>query len=238
MKTQQGRTAQAHKSPAQEARPREVEAALKPEITTETPLFHGARAVIKEWSLQHLSSGRGHDQEGPGIYFTTDPEDARGYGRVVHEVRLNLRATVPLKGHVSPATVKALILASPECVERLEDWGEEPNEALLAATDLILDSHHDEPQQVFQQIWYDFYHNHSEDYLRNMVKLGYDGFVVDRSSTPHGADKPVTRRHVVVFNVDSIVPPPSPGPDLQEEGRGPHRLRSRRAPVKTGSSTR
>jgi hypothetical protein len=115
-------------------------------------------------------------------------------------------------------TVRRLIKAAPDCDETLTDWGETPEKALFTATELILDANQGEPQQVFQQIWYDFYRDHPQDYLREMVKLGYDGVLVDRVERKDG-----TRiRHAVVFNPDCIQPVEPKDPD---HGHEPTHLR-------------
>ena len=50
-------------------------------------------------------------------------------------------------------------------------------------------------KDLFQQIWYDFFRWSPVEYLRGMVKLGYDGQVIN---------KPEGRKHVIVYNPDII----------------------------------
>ena len=48
-------------------------------------------------------------------------------------------------------------------------------------------------KDTFEQIWYDYYNGKADKFLKEMVKLGYDGFEVK-----------ATRGHVVMWNVDKI----------------------------------
>jgi len=167
------------------------------------PWFHGSKVSIAKWVLDFAGSV-GHDQEGPGIYFTSLAENARRYGKHFHEVRLDLRRTIPAKGQVSPLTVRSLIQASPECQGCLEDWGEDPGQALRAAVKCILDANQGNPQQVFQSIWYDFYRGNPKAYLQEMVKLGYDGVVVDVDAEERAKKGEEPIQHAIVFNVEAI----------------------------------
>lgn len=172
------------------------------ELTTEAVklpvLYHGSLGKIEKFDVSKLGSGRGHDQDGPGFYFTDDVTDARRYASpngFVHTATVTLRKAVPDKGKAKSAEVLQLINAAPDLADTLTNWDENPAAAKRNALAAMLNQ--ENPQQTFQSVWYDFYKGHEADYVRNMVKLGYDGLLVDRAR--NGGTL-----HVVVFNPDVV----------------------------------
>lgn len=123
----------------------------------------------------------GHQQEGPGIYFTSSPEDAATYGKVM-KVELSFRKVVPLKGAIPIKEIKFLLEQAPDLSDTLMDWDEDPKRAFQNALQSIM-QYSEGPHDAFQQVWIDFYHRNDSDeaYLNNMVRLGYDGVVVQKT---------------------------------------------------------
>ena len=75
--------------------------------------YHGSPSQFDKFDINF--SGQGNDQEGPGIYFTTDPDDASHYteeeGKVFH-VRLSFNKIVPIEGQINGEDIKQLLLWS------------------------------------------------------------------------------------------------------------------------------
>ena len=171
--------------------------------------YHGTKD--KSLSLFDISfSGKGHDQEGPGVYFTSSEDDARGYGSQgkVLKVRLNLNKVVPLKGKANSEEVKKLILwslgiTSEEELENVSDekfyesnlsnFGEDIYSGFRDCLNSVI-KYSKSPHDCFMTVWYELYRNVPTDYLKNMVKLGYDGVIVPK----------VGCYHYVVFNTNAI----------------------------------
>ena len=171
--------------------------------------YHGTPASFSKFDIG--KSGDGYDQEGPGLYFSNDKDDAAKYmekGKLFH-VYLNFNKTVPLEGEVNVEEIKKLILWTMdlENEEQLEnvdmdkfyesslsDYGEDSFSAFIEAVNNILE-YTNGPHDAFQQIWIDYYRYNPTKYLNNMIKLGYDGVIIPKEEG---------RVHYVVFNTNII----------------------------------
>lgn len=152
--------------------------------------FHGSKNKIINFSDEFI--GRGHDQEGPGIYFTSSYKDAKFYGNYLYSVVLRMKKTIPEEGDLDlfREDIEYLIDNSPNKEDALSNWDEDLFSAREEAIESILE-YAENPQDLFQQVWIDFYRNNPIDYVRNMVNLGYDGFYVKKRENTI---------HAIVFN--------------------------------------
>lgn len=150
------------------------------------------RGVGPDYDWNSMNSG-GHQQEGPGIYFSNSEKDARMYGNVM-KVELNFRKTVPVQGAIPRQEIETMMRQAPDLEDVLMDWGEDPNQAFQAALQGMLQC--TGPHDAFQQVWIDFYHrgNYDQEYLNNMVALGYDGVIVPKDGVVHA----------IVFNPQTV----------------------------------
>jgi hypothetical protein len=160
-----------------------------------TEWYHGSPTPIQKFSDDFV--GQGVDQEGPGIYFTSNEEDAYGYARksengtgVVYVVGLDFKKIVPLKGRANKKDIMQLIDWAPNLETLLTNYDDNPTKAKAIAFGHCM--RQDNPHQSFQQVWYDFYRHEPVDFVRNMVTLGYDGVVVPRQF--------MNTKHAVVYN--------------------------------------
>lgn len=78
-----------------------------------------------------------------------------------------------------------------------QDWAVDPEDGAYEAARSAIE-YNDTERDVFQQIWVDFYRYNPVDYVRNMVKLGYDGMVVDGYRDQRGI------KHIIVYNPSII----------------------------------
>lgn len=148
-------------------------------------VFHGMTADFDAFTDDFV--GNGNDQEGPGIYLTTDEADAQFYCRgngVLYTVEMELRKTVSTKRKASKREVEKMMRAAPDLDDTLQNWDENKGEAFRQALAAMLKN---EPAHAaFQSVWYDFYRNAPVQYLRNMVGLlGYDGVIVPKEKVTH-----------------------------------------------------
>jgi hypothetical protein len=157
--------------------------------------YHGSPNPIQKFSDDFV--GQEVDQEGPGIYFTSNEEDAYGYARksengtgVVYVVGLEFKKLVPLKGRANKKEIMQLIEWSPNLETLLTNYDDNPKKAKSIAFSNCMNQ--DNPHQSFQQVWYDFYRHDPVDFVRSMVTLGYDGVVVPRQF--------MNTKHAVVYN--------------------------------------
>lgn len=143
-----------------------------------TLFYHGTPIRFDHFESSFV--GQGHDQEGPGFYFSTSKKTAAmhasGPNGHILVVNLHPRKLVPLQGRVNINHVSALMKASPRLQDALQDWDENPNVAFrMALQGMVVQG---EPKESFERVWYDFYRNDPQAWLQGMIKLGYDGIMV------------------------------------------------------------
>lgn len=145
-------------------------------------VFHGMTADFNTFTDENV--GNGNDQEGPGIYLSNNENDASTYCRgngFLYTVEMNLQKTVEKISHARLfQKVSKLIEAAPNKHETLMDWDENPSEAWSMVVGFIMEG--ETAHDVFQSVWYEFYRNSPVQYIRNMVKLGYDGVIVPKTN--------------------------------------------------------
>jgi hypothetical protein len=178
-------------------------------------VYHGTMTDNIEWSI--LGAGQGFSQEGPGIYFTNDINDAMSYAvlkpgkgtSTIFTVDLNLNKVVKINGKIPQKEIKQLLLwsigiNSEKDILKIEiekfyessmsNWGEKPYLAFTKSFNDII-NYSKNPNDAFQQVWIDHYRYKSIEYLQNMIKLGYDGIIVPRTNGVI---------HYIVFNPSVI----------------------------------
>lgn len=157
-----------------------------------TPFYHGSPKKFSKFNMK--TAEEGHAEAGAGIYFTTSKDEAVGYGETgyLYTVDISFRKTVNTKANSKPKRdhIEKLILAAPDVDDTLANWG-----TLDDAVESMIKYSKSE-QDAYDQVWYDFYRGNVDKYLEGMVKLGYDGFYVDK--------KFKGIYHAVVFNPKSI----------------------------------
>ena len=156
------------------------------EILTEAlvTFYHGSPSPIQKFTLDFVSGGDAIHQEGPGIYLTSSAEDAKKYGKYIHEVRVKLTKSrmMPEKRQINPDFIRRLILKSPECSTALQNWDEHPQRALSMAVQSIMDSFGPtDYREAMEQVWFDYYKGYEELWLSTMRSNSWDGFVLDRN---------------------------------------------------------
>lgn len=160
----------------------------------DSTFYHGSNSIIEKFDFAHIGTGTGVYQEGPGFYFTSDPEDAKKYGKYVKKYLLHMNKLVSLTGRVPVSQIRKLIDAAPNLSETLTNFDEDPIKAKNMALNMIIQN---TPFQAFLSVWGDFYmreENGDALYLRNMIKFKYDGVLIPRNNL----------NHVIVFNPSKI----------------------------------
>lgn len=154
--------------------------------------YHGRSVKSTTFDLKYV--GKGHDQEGPGFYFSRNKELAEGYAApngIIMTVALHPRKLLPIDRQVKRDTLEKLIRMSPILEESLENWGESPKPAMKAALDAY--SSIESAKSACESICVDFYSKHEAEYLKALVSLGFDGSLAE-----------VTKANIVIYNPDVI----------------------------------
>lgn len=159
----------------------------------EYDVYHGRTVTDPTFDLKYVGNEEANDQYGPGFYFTNDIEMASGYAG---DSGIVIKATVTIDNlltdneDLTEDEVMFMIKNCPSVLEMAEheedtdeylesfyetplsDFAEDFESALYMAVDgyvgrAKLDGMH--------LLWRDFYKYDPDDYLRNLIKLGYDG---------------------------------------------------------------
>jgi hypothetical protein len=158
-------------------------------------LYHGSPHDFEAFTDEKV--GNGHDQEGPGIYFSTDRVDANSHCRrfgYLYTVEAWFRKLVLDNRPARDREIETMIRAAPNLDEKLMDWDENYDVAFHKAMESI--RRYDTAREMFQTVWYDFYRYEAVTYVRNMVQLlGYDAAVVQKDNDIN---------HYTVFNPKAI----------------------------------
>ena len=167
------------------------------EITKTKPIvaYHGSETEILNFTDEFVGGKNAVDQEGPGIYFTTSKEDAEKYGKYLYKVILKPRKLLDTspKLKIHKYTIITLAKMIPDWKETAQGWATNPSLGIIKWADMSIDYNKTE-KDLFQQVWIDFYRNNPIDYVRNVVKLGYDGLIIN------GYNTDASIKHIIVYN--------------------------------------
>lgn len=141
--------------------------------------YHGSKTEITDFVTDFVGGKDAHDQNGPGIYFTSHIEDAAKYGDHIYKVKLNPKRLLleqPFKNTDKPKLLR-LAKMHKEWKMYASDWDINPN---IGITKLVNDAieYNDNEVEVWLQIWYDVYKHAARQYVDNMTTLGIDGVKV------------------------------------------------------------
>jgi hypothetical protein len=86
--------------------------------------------------------------------------------------------------------------------ETAQNWDENYSLGLQKAiTDFIKYNYTE--KDIFLQVWFDFYRHSEIEFIRNMVKLGIDGVVIDKKDFEH-LDGFKNCKHFIIYNPSII----------------------------------
>lgn len=93
--------------------------------------YTGKNIELSNFTLDHLSRNN-NDEHGPGIYLTNDQKDAKGYGNVIHVIKLKPIGEIIKRGDkvkpIDTALAKNMIRKfSTEWEMEAQNWHENPS---------------------------------------------------------------------------------------------------------------
>lgn len=170
---------------------------LLTEISVPKILYHGrGRKHSTYFDINTVAGNDALDQNGPGIYLTSDLKDAMRYtkpGGVLLTIEHSLKNVIFEDDRLGKYKTIALkmINDAPKLDETLIDWGYDPPytnriQAYNEMRDVLIDPV--SAKDTFLNIWGDVYYNHGNGvlYVKNMAKYGIDGLLVpQRDNTVH-----------------------------------------------------
>lgn len=161
--------------------------------------YHGTNASFDAFDFSKIGTDRHNMLNGPGFYFTLDPEEAKVYGKFVHEYVLNIANFLTANNPPNISDIQKLVISSPNFDMNIYDWEQTPEKGLK----VYLNAMKQEKSNfhAFMAVWRDFYFYDSQDFVENVVKLGYDAAIIKGSE---GYGNINEKGHVIVYNPEVI----------------------------------
>ena len=150
-------------------------------------VYHGSPHEITSFSDEFVGGKEATDQQGPGIYFTTSYEEALAYAGnkgegFVYKVKINPRLLYGEdtgKRTIPVGKLKKLVMMANNWKDNAQNFAQHPimgvREFLSSAYD-----YNDSDKDTLLQVWIDFYRYEGREFVRNCVKVGIDGVIVNR----------------------------------------------------------
>lgn len=166
--------------------------------------YHGTPRELREFTLEDI--GHSNEDQGPGVYFSSNFTDARGYafnhrgdvstqsGYVYEFTFPAHRNFVSMTGRIPITQLEQLLRMAPDYRDKLLDWDERVPAAIARVKACL--RRQENPFQAFLQIWYNFYRYCPEDYVANMVTLGYDGVLIQKDF--------MNIKHFIAYNLKRL----------------------------------
>lgn len=166
-------------------------------------MYHGSEAYIKEFRGEYM--GEGNDAYGSGYYFTTNKDEASGYGANVVSSFLNVKNPLPFRKEqkLTKRQIKQFLKAAPELEDTLWNFGDlssrSMDSVLNDAVEIFNNIEYDSLLKALNNISYDFYRG-SEQEFSDKVKeiLGYDAVEVTFE------DVGMNTKYYILFNPNQI----------------------------------
>ena len=160
-------------------------------------VYHGSPTEIKKFSDEFVGGKGATDQEGPGIYFTTSYDEAVGYadGGYVYTVRIEPRLLYDESEEkaVPEELLLKLAMSAPNWEDHASNFSEDPESGAYQAVSSAYE-YNDNEKDVLLQVWIEFYRYSPVDFVRNCVKVGIDGVIVNRDNG----------KHIIIYNPSII----------------------------------
>lgn len=160
--------------------------------------YHGTSENIEAFTDTFVGGENAVDEQGAGIYFTTNKKEASAYGNKLYTVEL-FGSFLTDKEPATAVDISKLI----QLIKMSEDWENmaynfdtNANKGAMIASQGAIE-YSDTEKEVFQSIEADFYRYDGLRYVRNMVKLGYDGIIVDSYGNKE-------YKNIIMFNPNNI----------------------------------
>lgn len=155
-------------------------------------LYRGFSSNDSTISLETASKGT--PALGPGIYFSSDYEEAKKYGKFILKANINFVRTVSEIKEPSPKDIEFMIVSSPKKEERLQEYGDNKKDALEEAIKTYKE--YGNEKDAYIAIFNDFYYPvYARQFCLNMVRLGFDGLIVSRKDGS---------KQFIVYNIKKI----------------------------------
>jgi hypothetical protein len=163
--------------------------------------YHGGPRMTN-WSESNWDRDRTESDlnaEGPGIYFTSDQEEAESYMRgsnaTLYSAEISGFNSLPQKKPTKTFLLNLFNSASDEHKETfLSNWGLENTENPITGLNHYI--HQNTMLDAAVVLYHDLFQYDAHEYIQAMVSMGFDGVIIDKGTT--GGSK--KRQHLIVWN--------------------------------------
>ena len=140
------------------------------------------------------TASKGTETLGPGIYFSTEFNDARKYGKYMLTANIDFVRTVSEVKNPSPKELEFMITSSPKKDSVLDTFGETKKDAMEEAVKSFQELGNE--KDAFIALYNSFhYPNYARQFCLSMVRLGFDGMIVSRNDGS---------KQFIVYNIKKV----------------------------------
>jgi len=159
--------------------------------------YHGSSNHFLEFTDEFVGGENAKDANGFGIYFSSLMDESLGYSEgekgVLFEVELRPRLLYDNKKiTIKKSIIKKLAMMSEDWEIKSQNFDESPLKGLEKFIKSAFDRN-DNDKDVLLQVGKDFYPYEPLGYVRNCVKLGIDGIMIENVSN-------FGNTHFVIYN--------------------------------------
>lgn len=162
-----------------------IEELFEATSTYPTTWYHGSNYHISKFTRDFINVETSNGLEkGPGIYFTSDIEDAKLYDKNVYEAKIRIATSRLLPefkrdNGIRLAIYNAITGPHSSFHSHYRDWNENKSKAAIMASNVFYQIYgKNNYKDTMIRLWEDFYYNKSSDFLRDVVGK-YDGFILE-----------------------------------------------------------
>lgn len=157
--------------------------------------YHGRAVNSTVFDIKY--TGKGHDQEGPGFYFSSDFEDSAHYAGatgIIIAAKIKPERLVRGKPEQNINAIRSLMKRSPHLESALTNFDENRDRAFNMALNSFIETN-DTLKDAFQSVWVDIFEKDSEEYLKALIAKRWDA---------HYATWVREVKHIIVYNPKAI----------------------------------
>lgn len=178
------------------------EEVLRESNQTKIIAYHGSDQEIDKFSDSFLTGDKTIQHHGAGIYFATNYENARMFGRNVYKVELIgnfISEDNPVEDTDSDDLINLMKLSDEDEWElEAQNYHPDPETGLMVALEDALDQENE--AAAFMRIQNGWYMYDRIGYVRSMTKVGVDGVIVN----PPRDWADLGDKHIIMFNPNAI----------------------------------
>ncbi len=167
-------------------------------LTIPNKYFHGSKVDFKKFDPKYIIIPSSNALHGPGFYLSTDKDDADKYAGksgFLHNVELTKTSNIKTKySKIKSGFIERMVDAMPDAEMVLSDWDEDSIKAKRRLVKSLYSTNSD-IIELLQSIWFECYKNYEQDMIKEFVKEGIDGILVEMKEGV---------KHLICYNPDIL----------------------------------